>query len=70
MAKQRPAQGSVEYLVVLAVVVIVALSLVGVLSGFPTLAQGVSEKESLAYWQGADVGLERRPTSAPFPARA
>jgi hypothetical protein len=52
-------QSSTEYLVILAVVVIIALAVVGVLGGFPTLTKGVSTKDSLAYWQSADIGIER-----------
>jgi hypothetical protein len=52
-------QSSTEYLVILAVVVIIALAVVGVLGGFPTLTKGVSTKDSLAYWQSADIGVEK-----------
>ncbi len=53
----RKAQAAVEYLVILAVVIIVALFVVGVLGGFPTVTSGISEKESLAYWATADTGI-------------
>ncbi len=59
MAAQKRAQSSTEYLVILAVVVIIALAVVGVLGGFPTLTKGVSTKDSLAYWQSGDIGVER-----------
>ncbi len=58
MAKQK-GQASTEYLIILAVVVIVALAVVGVLGGFPTLTKGVSTKDSLAYWQSGDIGIEK-----------
>ncbi|MFH1751271.1 MAG: hypothetical protein ABH863_06325 [Candidatus Micrarchaeota archaeon] len=54
------AQAAVEYLMILAVVIIIALVVVGVLGGFPTLASGISEKESAAYWTTTDVGIVRQ----------
>jgi len=56
---KRFGQAAVEYLIILAVVIIIALVVVGVLGGFPTLATGVTEKDSLAYWQTADIGIEK-----------
>ncbi len=53
------AQAAVEYLMILAVVIIIALVVVGVLGGFPTLTAGISEKESTAYWTSADIGVAR-----------
>jgi hypothetical protein len=55
----RKGQAAVEYLIILAVVIIIALVVVGVLGGFPSLTRGVSERESAAYWLEADVGLAR-----------
>lgn len=55
----KKAQASTEYLIILAVVLIIALAVVGVLGGFPTLTAGVSEKDSLAYWKSTDVGIDR-----------
>lgn len=55
----RKGQAAVEYLVILAVVIIIALVVVGVLGGFPALTRGVSEKDSATYWTSADVGLAR-----------
>ena len=57
--KKRFGQAAVEYLIILAVVIIIALVVVGVLGGFPTLTAGVTEKDSLAYWQTADVSIEK-----------
>lgn len=53
------AQASVEYLVILAAVVIISLAVVGVLTGFPALTRGIFPKSSLAYWQSADIGIEK-----------
>jgi hypothetical protein len=59
MAAKKNAQASTEYLVILAVVVIVALAVVGVLGGFPTVSKGISERDSATYWQSSDIGLVR-----------
>ncbi len=59
MEGKRSAQASTEYLVILAVVVIVALAVVGVLGGFPTISKGISEKDSAMYWQAADIAIVR-----------
>jgi len=58
MAFKR-AQAAVEYLIILAVVIIIALVVVGVLGGFPSLTRGVNEKESALYWQGAEIAIQR-----------
>ena len=50
-------QLSTEYLVILAVVVIIALIVVTVLSGFIDIGGGASAQASRAYWRGADIGL-------------
>lgn len=59
MAPKQKGQASTEYLIILAVVVIVALAVVGVLGGFPTVSKGISEKDSATYWQSSDVGIVR-----------
>jgi len=59
MKFNKRGQAAVEYLIILAVVIIIALVVVGVLGGFPSLTQGVSERGSAAYWQGADISLVR-----------
>lgn len=46
----RRAQSTVEYLVVVAIVVVIALFAAGVMGGFPVLSSGVSERESASYW--------------------
>jgi predicted amidohydrolase len=32
---------------------------IGVLGGFPGMTRGISERDSAAYWSGADVGIIR-----------
>lgn len=53
----KKGQAATEYLIILAVVVIIALIVVGVMGGFPGMTQGVSQKDSAAYWATADVGI-------------
>lgn len=50
-------QAATEYLIILAVVVIIALIVVGVLGGFPRLTSGVTRAESDAYWSTADIAI-------------
>ncbi len=45
------AQGTTEYLIILAVIIVIALVVVGVLGWFPGLSTGISMKQSNAYWQ-------------------
>lgn len=52
-------QAATEYLIILAVVVIIALIVIGVMGGFPGITRGISERDSAAYWAGADIGLIR-----------
>ncbi len=52
-------QAATEYLIILAVVVIIALIVIGVLGGFPGMTRGINERDSAAYWTGADVGIIR-----------
>ena len=46
-------QGSTEYLVILAVVLVVALIVIGLLGGFTGFGVSGSESQSQAYWRGA-----------------
>jgi hypothetical protein len=51
-------QAATEYLIILAVVVIIALIVVGVLGGFQGLSGGINRQQSEAYWSSiADVGV-------------
>jgi len=60
----RRAQAAIEYLIILAVVVIIALIVIGVIGGFPGMTRGISERDSAAYWAGADIGITRYYVSA------
>ncbi|NYZ78716.1 hypothetical protein H0N99_01060 [Candidatus Micrarchaeota archaeon] len=55
----RRGQAAIEYLIILAVVVIIALIVIGVIGGFPGMTRGISERDSAAYWASADVGVTR-----------
>lgn len=48
----RKGQASTEYLIILAVVIIVALIVVGVMGWFPGISGAVTETESKQYWSG------------------
>jgi len=60
----RKGQAAIEYLIILAVVVIIALIVIGVIGGFPGMTRGISERDSAAYWAAADVGITRYYVSA------
>ncbi len=54
----RRGQAATEYLIILAVVVIIALIVVGVLGGFQGLSGGITRQQSEAYWSSiAEVGI-------------
>lgn len=44
-------QGTTEYLIILAVIIVIALVVVGVMGWFPGLGTGITEQQSRAYWQ-------------------
>lgn len=46
-------QGTTEYLIILAIIIVIALVVVGVLGGFPSIASGITESQSKSYWQTA-----------------
>ncbi len=50
--RMRRGQGTTEYLIILAIVIVIALVVVGVLGGIPSLGAGVSESTSKTYWLG------------------
>ena len=50
-------QAATEYLIILAVVVIIALIVVGVLGAFPAISGTVTRQQSEAYWQNAEIGI-------------
>jgi len=46
------AQGTTEYLIILAVVIVIALVVVGIMGWVPGLGGGISEQQSKTYWAG------------------
>lgn len=46
-------QGTTEYLIILAVIIVIALVVVGVMGWFPGLGQNITEQQSKAYWKSA-----------------
>ncbi len=46
-------QGTTEYLIILAVIIVIALVVVGVMGWFPGLATGITESQSRAYWKSS-----------------
>ncbi len=50
-------QGTIEYLVILAIIVGIALVVVSVLSGFTNSSTGINQQQSNAYWQSQTVGF-------------
>jgi len=44
-------QGATEYLIILAVIIVIALVVVGVMGWFPGLGSGINEQQSRSYWK-------------------
>lgn len=55
--KLKRAQTATEYLIILAVVIVIALILVGILGVFPSMGTGAHSKVDLAYWGTTEVGF-------------
>ena len=53
----KKAQAATEYIIILAVVVIISLIVVGILGGFPAIGRGSSARTSAAYWASAPIGI-------------
>ena len=50
MFNNKKGQGTTEYLIILAVIIVIALVVAGVMGWFPGLSSGISETQSKAYW--------------------
>ena len=57
MGLSRRAQTATEYMIILAVIIIIALIVVGVMGGIPGLGGGSRKKASASYWQSAEIGI-------------
>jgi hypothetical protein len=53
----RKAQGATEYLIILAVVIIIALIVVGAMGGIPGIGTGAKQRGASSYWQTSDMAL-------------
>jgi len=53
----QKAQASTEYLVILAVVMVVAFVVAGLMGGFISFGGGTSEKTGKIYWKTSEVGV-------------
>lgn len=60
----RKAQGATEYLIILAVVIIIALIVIGAMGGIPGIGTGARQRASASYWQTADIAIPSYATSA------
>ena len=57
MTYLKKAQTATEYLIILAVVIIISLIVVGVLGGIPGIGKGATSRASAAYWRSADIAI-------------
>lgn len=53
MVKKTKAQGSTEYLIIIAVVLVIALIVIALLGGFTGFGSEATMSQSQNYWQGA-----------------
>ena len=53
----KKAQTATEYLVILAVVIVIALVAVGVLGGIPGVGKSADSRAEQAYWSGTKIGI-------------
>ncbi|MEE9525831.1 MAG: hypothetical protein V3V78_04470 [Candidatus Woesearchaeota archaeon] len=51
------AQGATEYMIILAVVIIIALLAIIVMKGIPSIGKAGAERSSAAFWETADIGF-------------
>jgi len=60
----KKGQTATEYLIILAVVIIIALIVVGVMGGIPGIGRGATSRSSASYWATADVAITDYAVSA------
>lgn len=53
----RKAQGATEYMIILAVVIIIALLAIAVMQGVPSIGKSGASRSSAAFWETADIGV-------------
>ncbi len=66
----RKAQGATEYLIILAVVIIIGLIVVGAMGGIPGIGAAGKSRSSASYWATADVAIVSYAHAAAFVAPA
>jgi len=57
MTQQQKGQTATEYLIILAVVIIIALIAIGVLSGIPSIGGGAQRSTISSYWETSEIGV-------------
>ncbi|MBW2966474.1 hypothetical protein KY342_05205 [Candidatus Woesearchaeota archaeon] len=53
----RKSQGATEYMIILAVVIIIALLAILILKGVPSIGKSGAARSSAAFWETADIGF-------------
>jgi len=51
------AQTATEYMIILAIVIVIALIAVGAMGGIPSIGGGAKQRASSSYWESADIGI-------------
>jgi hypothetical protein len=54
---RKKGQGATEYMIVLAVVIIIGLIVIGILRNVPASGAAAKARASKAYWESADIGI-------------
>ena len=54
---KKRAQTATEYLIILAVVIIIALVVIGVLGGIPGIGSGIRSSADSTYWRTSSIGI-------------
>ncbi|MGM5485490.1 MAG: hypothetical protein ACQEP1_06495 [Nanobdellota archaeon] len=54
---RRKAQTATEYMLILAIVIIIALIVAGILGQFPVMGGSAQNRGSAAYWKSAEIGI-------------
>jgi len=57
MRPSTRAQAATEYVIILAIVIVISLVAVGAMGGIPKLGGSTSSRASVSYWQQADIGV-------------
>lgn len=57
VVREKKAQGATEYMIVLAIVIIIGLIVIGILRNVPASGSAAATRASKAYWEGADIGI-------------